>query len=316
MHLFVGRDVQDWTDRLCRLVLAVRTQVEADSVILESECVAFDPATRRVLPRKQFHRALHHRLIVYDLLAFEDEDWRSRPYAERHALTTHMIRSDLDPGLVGDSQDKLATSLAELEALFADCRANEEEGLIVVKPSSLYKSGLRSRDRVKVKAVDPVDAVIVGYYLDEKAAIPTPKTFLLAVYDEQRNLFVTIGKAISGLTDQSRFDLYQRCKGLEAAFNPRVEARFAPDRWVRPELVVEVEVDYVFQSKDYTCGSAYKGTGYAGQHIRFVSGQIREDKSPEQATTVDEFLQMRGEPGVAEDGSPENNSDTLQLSLF
>lgn len=319
VKLFIGRNLSDWTERFPGLVRAVQQQIDATSVILDSEIVAVDLSTGQILARSQFLMAQHHKAIVFDLIALDGEDWRGYPYAERHVKKVDIVRSRVSPRLVEYSKDRFVQSSAQLHEVFAECKANQEEGIIVIKPSAVYQSsysGKRSQERLKIKSVDPVDAVIVGYELSRKPSDPQVIAFLLAVYDDQRDKFVTIGKVISGLTDDQRESLYKLCIGLEAPNSGRVEAKVAPDRWVQPSIVVELEVDYIYPSEEYTCGLYSEGIGYGSQHAKFVSGEVRKDKRPEQATTVTEFLTIRKEPGLTRRTASELNGKQVQLPLF
>jgi DNA ligase-1 len=302
VRLFVGRAVGDWSERLPMVVYAVRKQIDARSVILDSEVVPYDDAAKRILPRKEFHKAKTYKVIVFDLLSLDGEDWRRYPYSERHAMKLNLVRQHVDPGVVDFSRDKYVTSSRQLHEFAERCKRAGEEGFIAIRPSATYQSsysGIRSRDRLKVKAVDPVDAVIVGYDVSSARTSNDAVAFLVAAYDTERDEFVTIGKAVSGLTAVERDCLQRHCRDLEVEhIPPGVNSRLRPDHWVKPQLVVELEVDYIYPSEEYTCGLAQEGVGYGMQNAVFVSGEPRDDKGPEQATTAVEFLLIRREPGL------------------
>ena len=62
-----------------------------------------------------------------------------------------------------------------------------------------------------------------------------------------------------------------------------------PDVWFTPAVVVEVLGAEITRSPLHTC-AVEKGQGLALRFPRFV--RYRPDKSPEQATTVKEILDM------------------------
>jgi len=64
---------------------------------------------------------------------------------------------------------------------------------------------------------------------------------------------------------------------------PFVSNLFPPDVWVAPGLVVELAGDDLTKSPTH-------GAGVAVRFPRLV--RIRDDKSPQDATTVEEVLQM------------------------
>jgi ATP-dependent DNA ligase len=185
------------------------------------------------------------------------KDYRKYPYAERHAIKTHIIRNQIDPQIMDFSKDKFTTSLNQLQALFDECVKNEQEGIIVIRSTEQYQSsysGQRSKDRLKIKSIDPVDAVIIGYDPSKKNK-DTAETFLLAVYDKQNEEFVTISKAVSGLSIDQNKELFSKCQQFIKKGQPtRVISKLKPEIWLKPSLVVELEVDFIYPSNEHTCG--------------------------------------------------------------
>ncbi|HEY5620565.1 MAG TPA: DNA ligase, partial [Candidatus Bathyarchaeia archaeon] len=73
----------------------------------------------------------------------------------------------------------------------------------------------------------------------------------------------------------------------------RVESKLEADTWFVPELVIEVIGSEITLSPVHTCGldAVRPGAGLAIRFPRFT-GRYREDKSPEQATTAVEIIDM------------------------
>ncbi|MEK6901993.1 MAG: DNA ligase, partial [archaeon] len=69
----------------------------------------------------------------------------------------------------------------------------------------------------------------------------------------------------------------------------RVDSDVVPHVWVEPKFVVEVRADEITQSPMHTAGRK-DGTGYALRFPRIL--KLRNDKEPEQATTVKEIITM------------------------
>jgi DNA ligase-1 len=83
--------------------------------------------------------------------------------------------------------------------------------------------------------------------------------------------------------------VYDACKVRSKP--PRVRSRLTPDVWTEPKYVATVLADQITRSPVHTCALAKDGFGLALRFPRFVGG-IRDDKSPEQATTVDEIERL------------------------
>ncbi len=75
----------------------------------------------------------------------------------------------------------------------------------------------------------------------------------------------------------------------------RVDALIEPDFWVVPKYVITVKADEITKSPMHTAGRHEENgveVGYALRFPRIVGGGIREDKSPEEATTTKEIIEM------------------------
>jgi DNA ligase-1 len=72
-----------------------------------------------------------------------------------------------------------------------------------------------------------------------------------------------------------------------------VDSKLIPDIWLVPSKVLEIRGAEITLSPIHTCGldSIRKGAGMAIRFPRFT-GKWRTDKSPEDATTVNEIIEM------------------------
>jgi len=71
----------------------------------------------------------------------------------------------------------------------------------------------------------------------------------------------------------------------------RVVSGIVPDVWAEPKYVVSILADQVTRSPVHTCALNDEGSGLALRFPRVVGG-IRDDKSPEDATTVKEIKHL------------------------
>ena len=168
----------------------------------------------------------------------------------------------------------------------------------------------------KAGLLDTIDCVVMGAYLGRgKRASFGVGGFLLGVRGED-DRFYTISKLGSGLTDLQFRKAARRVGKLKAAKQPKeyvVIKEEIPDIWTKPELVVEILADEITLSSRHTARSASpstssslslgvedlssgpKGSGQAGRgySLRFPRlVRFRDDKNPEDATTVKELEEM------------------------
>ena len=98
-------------------------------------------------------------------------------------------------------------------------------------------------------------------------------SFLLAVQDQGQLL--TVGKVATGINDETLAELYTLLK-------ESVIARSGKEVTLEPEVVFEVGYSEIQTSPNY-------GSGYALRFPRFV--QVREDKSADEAETLDSLIE-------------------------
>ena len=115
---------------------------------------------------------------------------------------------------------------------------------------------------------------------------------LVGVYDSQQDMYVTVSKIGTGLSDEEWRSIRERTQGLVVDHKPaRVLSLIEPTAWLEPEIVVEVLADEITRSPIHTAGKVGDAPGYALRFPRLVAFRER-DKKPEDATTVRELIEM------------------------
>jgi DNA ligase-1 len=141
---------------------------------------------------------------------------------------------------------------------------------------------------------DTVDLVIVGAFHGRGKRAGTYGALLLAAYNPKKDAFETICKCGSGFTDD---DLKKIPKMMESHRithrSPRVESKLQADLWFEPKTVLEIIGAEITLSPIHTCAAnaIREGSGLAIRFPRFT-GNFRIDKSAEDATAVDEVVEM------------------------
>src|SRR6185503_11504086 len=142
---------------------------------------------------------------------------------------------------------------------------------------------------------DTVDVCIVGYFKGKGHRTQFGiGTVLGAVYDEETDTFKTISKIGSGFTEEQLSSLSKMLDAIAVPQKPaRVESLMIPDIWVEPQYVMTVTADEITRSPLHTAGKKGDEPGYALRFPR-VQGFIRQDKGPEDTTTVKEIIELAG----------------------
>jgi DNA ligase 1 len=183
------------------------------------------------------------------------------------------------------------------------------EGIVAKKLDAPYQAGARNFNWVKLKRAqaghlrDTVDCVIIGYlYGRGRRAAFGVGALLVAVYDAERDVFPSVTKIGTGLTDAEWAAVRERCAPFVREEQPaRVESTVVPSVWVEPAVVIEVLADEITRSPVHAAGRGDGTPGYALRFPRLV-GFRDADKRPEDATTVAEIVALYGQQGAS--GTP------------
>jgi DNA ligase-1 len=278
-------------------------QLNAKSVILDCEAVGVDLKTGSILPfqqtttRKRKHdieNALKHvplRFYVFDILYKDGDELLGEPLSKRRDILTHTVK---EGSLLAISPYIITRDAHEIRQFHRQQLHRGLEGVVVKKWDGCYTSGRRSYNWVKFKEdegksgklQDTIDAVVMGYYYGEgKRSDFGIGAFLVGVKSQES--IVTVTKIGTGVSDDQWKALVKRFEKLQEKKRPKeyeeVHKTLIPDVWLSPKIVVEIAGD------DLTKSSTH-GAGYAVRFPRLI--RVREDKSPEEITTVNELQEM------------------------
>ena len=287
----------------------VLKNVTARRAILEAEVVAINGDTGEYLP---FQELMHRRrkygveqaisdypvaLNFFDILFAGDTDLTGKPYTSRRKKLVKVVR------LTDRTRPVPALSTsdpAEIETFMEEAIENGCEGVVVKDPASNYRAGAREFAWIKLKReyrselTDTIDLVVVGAFHGKGRRAGTYGTYLLATLDERRNLFTSVAKVGTGFSDLDLERIPKLLKPYESHVKPPgVESEMLPDVWFRPHMVIEVIAAELTLSPIHTAAMGRIRPG-AGISLRFpkFTGKIRDDKGPDEATTVEEIVGM------------------------
>jgi DNA ligase-1 len=280
-------------------------------VILEGEVVAADPVSGELRPFQEvmFRRRKHGiaeavrdvpvSLFCFDLLYADGEDLTRLPYSQRRERLAQAI--SLSPQLQLTTKTDVSDAAA-LDAAFEQAITDGCEGLVCksLAASAGYQAGARGWLWIKLKRdyrtelSDTLDLAVVGALWGRGRRRGLYGALLLAAYDPDTDTFQTVCKCGTGFSDADLAALPARLAPLERPHRPaRVDARREADVWFEPGLVLEVLGAELTLSPTHTAGWG-KVKPDAGLAMRFprFTGRYRDDKAAEDATTVEEILQL------------------------
>lgn len=318
-----SRNMENTTPMFPEIVKAAG-QLRIENIILDGETIGYNPQSGKFAPfqetvqRKRkydveaFARKIPLSIFVFDVLHLNGKSLIQLPFRERRGILEKILpsrgigalrlagqRETGDPQVIaGELKKSLGAGL---------------EGLVVKNLSLPYQAGSRGFHWIKLKAttallerlregekrartqiLDTIDCVVMGAYKGRgKRTEFGVGGFLLGVRGEDDRHY-TISRLGTGLSDEQFREAWRRIKKLKVSEKPKdylVDKEAAPDLWVKPSLVVEILADEITLSPRHTAGRKKEGErGYSLRFPRLV--RFRDDKNPEDATTVKEVEEM------------------------
>ncbi len=327
-----SRRMEDLTNQFPDVCQNLRTALRGGDCIVEGEAVALDPEGH-MLPFQEISRRRGRKtglgegtrketalagggaaarsmieeipvtMFLFDCMAADGESTMADPYEARRKRLFELF--DLGDGPVRASTMQVAADEADMEAFFRQAVADGAEGIMCKDPGAPYKAGNRGFDWIKFKTdytedlVDTMDLVVIGAFYGRGRRAGWYGALLMAAYDPDRDRFTSLCKLGTGFDDETLKGLKDRFADLVAAERPPgVDSTMEPDVWINPAVVMEVQAAELSLSPTHQTawGTLRDGAGLAARFPRF-SGRWRDDKGPEQATSVEELVGMYREQG-------------------
>jgi DNA ligase-1 len=289
----------------------VKKYVKSKQAILEGEVVAVNTETGEYFPFQELmHRRRKHGIDAamkqypvavnfFDVLFSDGEDLTGKPYSIRRAELERIVE---ETDCTRPVPAERTGSPEEVERYMEESIAAGGEGLMIKDPKAAYTAGTRGFGWIKLKReyrselTDTIDLVIVGAIHGRGRRAGVYGAFLLAAYDDEKNTFPTITKIGTGFSDED-LEMFPRVLKPYESFvkPPNVESELVPDVWYRPKVVIETIASEITLSPSYPAGmdSVRKGSGLALRFPKFT-GKVRDEKAPEDATTVKEIVEIYG----------------------
>jgi len=295
------RNLENVTPMFPDIVEALDKEVKAKEVIFDGEAIGFEPQTGKFLPfqetikRKRKYEVINKakeiplKYFAFDVLYKDGKDLLNTPFNQRREILEKIISPRSQEIML--SPQILTNKASELKKYHDEQKNKGLEGIVAKKWESPYDPGRRGYTWVKLKQekgkkggglADTLDCVVMGYYKGKgKRAGFGIGGFLVGIREKEgSDQFVTISKIGTGLSDQQWREMRKRIDKVKVKEKPKeylIDKNLFPDVWCLPKIVVEIEADNITKSPIHTAQ-------YALRFPRLV--QFRDDKSPEEVTTL------------------------------
>ncbi|TFK30426.1 DNA ligase I [Coprinopsis marcescibilis] len=319
-----SRNSEDMSKKYPELVDQMKKCIKENttSFVLDSEAVAIDRTTLKLMPFQELSRRKRKDvkiediqvrvcLFAFDLLYLNGEPLIGKPLHERRELLRKHFQVvpgefDFAKSSDGDTTDEIQ---AFLEESVKDCC----EGLMVKMletEASHYEPSRRSVNWLKLKKDylaglgDSLDLVVVGGYYGKGKRTNVYGAFLLACYDADSEEYQTICKIGTGFSDEMLQAHYDTLKPLELT-KPRGDIKIGgakPDIWFEPKVVWEVLTADLSLSPIYMAAQGLiEDRGVSLRFPRFI--RVRDDKDADDATGPEQIAEMYERQSLAQASS-------------
>lgn len=282
------------------------------SFVLDCEIVAYDREKQKILPFQILSTRARKGVTINDIkvsvctFGFDILYINGKPLLQEQLKVRreHLYNSFEEvPGVFQLATAITSNDLEEIQK-FLDTAVNSScEGLIIktLDRDATYEPAKRSNNWLKLKKDymdsigDSLDLVPIAAFYGRGKRTGVFGSFLLACYDEQNEEYQTICNIGTGFSEQQ---LEERSASLRSKVieKPKAYYRFAdtmdPDVWFEPSEVWEVKAADLSISPVHRAASGIVDPN-KGISLRFPRLlRLRDDKSPEQATTSDQVADM------------------------
>ena len=292
---------------------AEASQTKVDSFVLDAEVVAYNPKTGQLVPfqilstRKRTEESAETAKVqvivqAFDLMYLNGESLLLTSLEERRALMKKHFAS-----VEGKFQFAVSLDFVEdgdttaLEQFLDTAVKGQCEGLMVKTLQDVYEPSRRSLNWLKLKKDyldgmgDSVDLVVLGAYFGKGKRTGVYGAYLLACYDADSEEFQSVCKIGTGFSDEDLKTLAEtlnkhKTETKSSQFN--VADGLECDVWFDAVQVWECKAADLSKSSLHRGASGKIETG-RGIGLRFPRFErVREDKTPEMATTSEQILDM------------------------
>lgn len=241
---------------------AFRKNIKAKTCILDGEIVAYDKKGRPDFSLLQQGEGKTE-YVVFDILKKDGKNLTQLPLSERQKI--------LKATVVNGGKLKRIISTTQGKKLWQQMKKKNYEGVMAKEKEGLYYPGDRSATWLKIKMIDSIDCIIIGY-VQKKRLI---SSLVLGLYDSKKDLHY-IGHVGTGFDQKEIKNLYAklaRIKAKRALLVQNVPKTITEVIWVRPKYVAEIK--YL----EFTRHKRLRATSYV---------RLRLDKKPAECTFAEQ----------------------------
>ena len=206
-----------------------RKNIKAKTAILDGEIVAYDKKGRSDFSLLQ-RGGGRTEFVVFDILMKNGKILTALPLSERLKILKSTVKKGPKIRLSVPKKDGLK--------LWRYVKKHNLEGVMAKETNGTYHEGQRSYTWLKVKTIQTIDCVVVGYTQKKRLL----SSLVLGLYDDEEKLHY-IGHVGTGFSEEEIKKLYAKFSKIKAKkkYVVDVPKSIHGVQWIRPKYVAEIE---------------------------------------------------------------------------
>ncbi|HLD12062.1 MAG TPA: ATP-dependent DNA ligase [Candidatus Nanoarchaeia archaeon] len=286
------RRMEEVTNQFPDVVEALQECINAESYIIDSEVVGYDPKTKKYQPFQSISQRIKRKydiravakdfpieINVFDILYYNNKSFLEEPFQERRKLLEKVTQEKKEHLRL--AQQLITEDKKKAEQFYQAALQAGHEGIMFKSLSSKYKPGRYIGYMAKLKPVlETLDLVITRADWGEGKRSRWLSSFTVACRDESDNL-VELGKVSTGLKEKKEEGI--TFEQLTEELKPHIISEEGTSVAVKPTLVIEVAFEEIQRSPTYE-------SGYALRFPRII--RVRFDRSINDISTIDEAIKI------------------------
>jgi DNA ligase 1 len=242
---------------------------------------------RRKYDIEQMAKEIPVELNIFDIVFYNGKSMIKEPFVERRRVIEKIVKPRLYQ--IRLAEQTTTDKDSEAESFYRRSLAAGNEGVMFKNLNAPYRPGSRVGTWIKLKPImETLDLVIVAAEWGEGKRAGWLTSFTLAVHDPDTDEFLEVGKFGTGIKEKKgeedqNDESIVSFKELTEILRPHIITEKGKEVRIKPNLVVEIKFEEIQKSPSYS-------SGYALRFPRLV--RIREDRSPEEASTLDQVEKM------------------------
>lgn len=228
----LSRNNLQYTNKFKNIVKILK-QIDRYSFVVDGEVVVFDEKGKSdfsLLQDSIKHNKNNFCYVIFDLLALNGEDLRNLPLITRKNKLERLLANT-------DEILMFSQHIEKGKECFDFAKKNNLEGVVAKKKDSIY-AGVRNDDWLKIKCRHRQEFIVAGFTTSNRNQLIS--SLILGYYDEKQRL-IYVGKVGIGLTDNLKQTLYEKFSKISRKTCPFDEKLDINAKWLKCEIVVEVE---------------------------------------------------------------------------